>query len=98
LVLGGWLAGLRSCSAGDRPLPSTAAYLGATPTHGNRRCAVLWVGACNNQKELLTPFELLMNDLSTLTTKHPNKEIVIGGDFNVNFANKSHAKHQRMLL
>jgi hypothetical protein len=39
-----------------------------------------------------------MYDLSTLITKHPNKEIVIGGDFNVKFANKSHAKHQRILL
>ena len=39
-----------------------------------------------------------MNDLSALVNKHPNKDVIIGGDFNVNFANKSHAKHQRMLL
>jgi hypothetical protein len=52
---------------------------------------------CNNQKEMLTPFELLINDRTTLIAKHPNKEVIFGGDFNVNFANKSHAKHQRIL-
>ena len=53
---------------------------------------------CDNQKELLTPFELLIEDLSALIIKHPNKEVIIGGDFNVNFEKKSHAKHQRILL
>jgi hypothetical protein len=53
---------------------------------------------CDNQKELLTPFELLIESLSALITKHPNKEVIIGGDFNVNFEKKSHVKHQRILL
>jgi hypothetical protein len=30
---------------------------------------------CDNQRELLTPFELL-NGLSSLITKHPTKEII----------------------
>jgi hypothetical protein len=32
---------------------------------------------CDNQKELLTPFELLIEHLSSLITKHPNKEVII---------------------